>query len=86
MSARDDYPELYRITRGIGVEIIEDAEAQADKALDEIDRLNDNIQKLLTELSNYSMGGRSVWLCPNGCNAAYAIRCSVCNTLVKDML
>ncbi len=39
MSARDDYPELDRITRGIGVEIIENAERQADRALRELDRL-----------------------------------------------
>lgn len=39
MSARDDYAEMYRLTIGVGVEDIEDAEAQADQALDEIDRL-----------------------------------------------
>lgn len=39
MSERDDYPELQRITMGIGVEVIDDAEVQAEAALDEIARL-----------------------------------------------
>lgn len=36
MSVRDDYPELGRIANGLGVLVLEDAEAQALRALDEI--------------------------------------------------
>jgi hypothetical protein len=39
VSARDDFPELARIPQGIGVEYIEDAEDQAERALNEIDFL-----------------------------------------------
>lgn len=48
MTARDDYPEIERITRGVGVECIEDAEEQAAAALDEIDRLRELQQRTLT--------------------------------------
>lgn len=44
--ARADYPELHRITMGIGVEVIEDAEDQADRALDELDRLRAEVSEL----------------------------------------
>ena len=36
MSVRDDYPELGRIANGLGVLVLEDAEAEALRALDEI--------------------------------------------------
>ena len=39
MSARDDLPELYRLSIGLGVSDLEDAEAEADAALNQIDRL-----------------------------------------------
>lgn len=44
MTARDDYPELHRITSGLGVEILEDAETQAEAALNEIDRLRRQVE------------------------------------------
>jgi hypothetical protein len=43
MSVRDDYPELGRIANGFGVETLEDVEAQAAAALDEIARLRQSI-------------------------------------------
>lgn len=39
MSVRSDYPELVRISNGMGVHILEDAEDQARRALDELARL-----------------------------------------------
>lgn len=36
MSVRDDYPEMGRIANGLGVLVLEDAEAEALRVLDEI--------------------------------------------------
>lgn len=44
-SAAYDYPELARISQGLGVEIIEDAEDQADRALAELNRLRDLVDR-----------------------------------------
>ena len=43
---RRDYPELARIAAGHGVLVIEDAEAQAADALDEIQRLRVKVRRL----------------------------------------
>lgn len=43
---RRDYPELARIAAGHGVLVIEDAEAQAADALDEIQQLRVKVRRL----------------------------------------
>ena len=47
MSVRSDYPELVRISNGMGVHILEDAEDQARRALDELARLRAAAAELL---------------------------------------
>lgn len=47
-SAHLDYPELASIARGAGCQVMEDAEAQAGGALDEINRLRALILDELT--------------------------------------
>lgn len=52
-NANTTYPELDRITRGVGVEVLEDAENQARQALDEIDELRRWKAEALIVLSDW---------------------------------
>ena len=57
MSARKDYPFPAAVADG-RVNGGAYGRQECAAALDEIDRLRDEVKQLLTELSNYSMGGR----------------------------
>lgn len=46
LAVRSDYPELTRIAAGYGVNVIEDAEAQAADALDELQQLRVKARRL----------------------------------------
>lgn len=68
-----DYPELARITQGLGVEYLEDAEEQAERALDELNTLRglllqDNmLTRCATAVENLMQQGAQ-----RGANVAWA--------------
>jgi hypothetical protein len=45
VSAAEDYPEIARLPSGLGCEVIEDLEDQADRVLAELDRLRDLVDR-----------------------------------------